>query len=418
MNQPDPALIKAEATITGCLITKPECRETVWETIRVEDLTPPHRQIAEAVQGLHVRGEDVSALSVIDEMTKRGTLGRAGGAAAVTGVTEFGFGDPGYALDIVARHARLRKLGAIGARALQLAEKPDADPHDLAAKIAGAAQAVVDGIESAGEVTTQTLGEFLETQDDPFDWVIPDLLEHGDRLILTGGEGLGKSVLCRQIAVCAAAGVHPFTYARFEPQRVLLVDCENGPAKLRRALRSLRIAARQAGHDPELNMWVETIPSGLDLTKPEDELWLVRRVTALQPDLLVTGPIYRLHAANPNDEEPARKVSQVLDRCRAASSCALMTEAHTSHAQGNGERPLRPTGSSLWMRWPEFGYGIRLTDGSSLEERVVSFSGWRGDRESRGWPKRLRPGTSWPWEDDASEPARDPNLAHVYQMPR
>lgn len=400
----DAVLRGAELTLTGCLITKPDCREDVWQAIRVEDLTPPHRQVAEAVQGLHLRSADVSMLSVIDEMTKRGTLARAGGPGEVARIAGFGFGDPGYAIDVVARYARLRRIGAIGARAMQMSEQSDADPHDLAAKIVGAAQAIVDGIEASGEATTQTLGEFLATEEDPYDWVIPDLLEHGDRLILTGVEGLGKSELCRQIAVCAAAGVHPFTHQRFQPQRVLLVDCENGPTKLRRKLRGLRVVAAKNGADPRQNMWVEAIPAGLDLTKPDDELWLVRRVTALQPDLLVTGPIYRLHAANPNDEEPARRVSQVLDRCRAASGCAVMTEAHTSLGANGADRPLRPTGTSLWMRWPEFGYGIRKADDFTFDNRNVLFRSWRGDRESRNWPTRLRAGTVWPWEDDDPAP--------------
>ena len=55
------------------------------------------------------------------------------------------------------------------------------------------------------------LYEFISIVDPPSDWVIPALLERGDRLIWTGFEGLGKSVITRQLAVCAAAGVHPFT---------------------------------------------------------------------------------------------------------------------------------------------------------------------------------------------------------------
>lgn len=184
---------------------------------------------------------------------------------------------------------------------------------------------------------------------------------------------------------------------------MLFVDCENSPQKLRRALRALRIAAKQNGSDPDPNMWIEAIPAGLDLTNPEDEVWLTQRVASLQPDLLVIGPIYRLHAGNPNDEEPARQLTRVLDRCRAAANCAVMTEAHTSHANGSAERPLRPTGSSLWLRWPEFGYGIRKTDEFSSGGRMVTFSSWRGDREERHWPARLRSGTLWPWEDDNPE---------------
>ena len=543
------ALIAAERALAAGIVGYPDLRDELLAGVRAEDLSTPQRQIVEAAAVLHAAGEDVTILSVLNQMTQAGTLSRAGGAGVVGQAMVYS-GEPRYALGVVARHVRLRRLAAIGIRARQVAEEPGTDPHALAVNVATAAQAIVDGIESSGKITTPNLGEFLSVEDDPYDWVIPGMLEHGDRLILTGEEGLGKalaldtpvptpagwstmgtltvgsevfapdgsvsrvvaatdvmrdrpcylvrfeggaeitadaqhmwvtataadpgwqvrttaelagsavaghfvpsvaalpgvagrgarrvvavvpvesvpvrciqvdradgmfvagaecipthnSVLCRQIAVCAAAGVHPFTHARVPQQRVLFIDCENSPQKLRRALRALRIAAHQNGSDPDANMWIEAIPEGLDLTKPDDELWLLQRVTAIQPDLLVIGPIYRLHAANPNDEEPARRLTRVLDRCRAVSNCALMTEAHTSHANGSPERPLRPTGSSLWMRWPEFGYGIREAEDYSPRNRLVSFSSWRGDREERDWPRRLRAGTAWPWEDDEPEP--------------
>lgn len=37
------------------------------------------------------------------------------------------------------------------------------------------------------------LWEFIGTPDEPFDWIVPDMLERGDRLMLTGFEGLGKA---------------------------------------------------------------------------------------------------------------------------------------------------------------------------------------------------------------------------------
>ena len=126
---------------------------------------------------------------------------------------------------------------------------------------------------------------------------------------------------------------------------------------------------------------------------------------AIQPSILVCGPLYRLHAKNPNDEEPARQVAQVLDRCRVAASCALVLEAHAGHQLGgDGKRSVRPTGTSLWLRWPEFGYGIRPTDDFNPDTRVVEFVPWRGDRDERDWPVRLKRGGSWPWQV-----AADPN---------
>lgn len=394
----DYALEQAQGTVLGLILNRPELAAETFTKIRVEDLDQQYRLVGETIHHLRLAQVPISPLSVIDEMTRRGTIGRCGGPAEILRIAGIGFGSIDYATEVIARAARLRRLNAIGGRVAQEAEQPDADPHSLARTMQDAAQAVIDGIESEGDVVTPTLGEFLATDDPPHDWVIPGLIERGDRLILTGSEGGGKSVLMRQLAVSAAAGVHAFTHERIDPARVLYVDCENGPTKLRRALRDLARVGQHQGVDPRPNMWLETIPAGLDLTKPEDELWLSRIVTTLQPDLLITGPIYRLHAANPNDEQPARDVARVLDRCRSAANCALITEAHSGHGYGGEKRPVRPTGTSLWLRWPEFGYGLRPAENFDPSNRVVDFVPWRGDREARGWPKRLRQGSSWPWE--------------------
>ena len=66
-------------------------------------------------------------------------------------------------------------------------------------------------------------------------------------------------------------------------------------------------------------------------------------------------------------------------------------------------RSVRPTGSSLLMRWPEFGYGIKpLGDvDENGRHRLVAVLPWRGPREERHWPRELMWGThefDWPWK--------------------
>lgn len=396
---------QAQNTAVGVAISHPDRIGSVLIAVRVEDFTYPWRYVMEAIAGLNARKENITVLSVVDELTRRGNISLTGGAAKVHELAEWGFGDERYACDVIARVAKLRDLLQVGDALRSEVVKPDADPLALAKRTIDGAQAVLDRIDFEGDVSTLSLGEFIASDDPPYDWVIPGLMERGDRMILTGSEGLGKSVLQRQIAVCAASGIHPFTHRRVKPRRVLYVDCENGPVKMRRALRPLATLGRTHGVDPADRMFVEAIPSGLDLTRAEDEAWLVRTVTAVQPDLLLTGPLYRLHAANPNDEEPARIVTRVLDRCRAAANCALITEGHAGHRAGqDSKRPVRPTGTSLWLRWPEFGYGMRAGDDYDPKDRVVDFVSWRGDREERAWPSRLRMGGAWPWSavDDQS----------------
>lgn len=399
MNGPTP-LEQAMDTFVGVILTKPDQAGMLLSTVRLEDFGPPHRPILEAVNQLRINKAHIDPLTVSEEMRRRGTLSRSGGMATVHKMVGFGFGDATYAAEIIATASRLTRLQNLGVKTEARAATPDAEPLLVAKGVVEEAQAIIDGIEAEGDITTPSLGEFLATDDPPHDWVIPGLLERGDRLILTGSEGLGKSVLQRQLAVAAASGVQPFTHESIPPVRVLYVDCENGPTKLRRALRPLVHVGQRQGSDPSSRMWLEAIPQGLDLTRPEDEAWLVRLAANLQPDLLLTGPVYRLHASNPNDEEPARKVTAVLDRCRIAANCALVTEAHAGHGFGGDKRPIRPTGSSLWLRWPEFGYGLRAADNYDPHNRVVDFSPWRGDREARDWPTRLRSGGTWPWVAD------------------
>lgn len=403
MNGPTP-LQQAMDTVVGVILAEPNQAGMILSTVRVEDFPPPHRPILEAVNQLRINKMPIEPLSVSDEMRRRGTLSKSGGIPEIHRIFSCGFGDATYAAEVVATASRLTRLQNLGVRTEARAAASDAEPLLVAKDVVEQAQAIVDGIEAEGDITTPSLGEFLNTEDPPHDWVIPGLLERGDRLILTGSEGLGKSVLQRQLAVAAASGVHPFTHVPIPPVRVLYVDCENGPTKLRRALRPLVHTGKQRGSDPSNRMWLEAIPQGLDLTRPEDEAWLVRLAANLQPDLLLTGPVYRLHNANPNDEEPARKVTAVLDRCRIAANCALVTEAHAGHGFGGDKRPIRPTGSSLWLRWPEFGYGLRAADNYDPLNRVVDFSPWRGDREARDWPKRLRSGGVWPWVADDTQP--------------
>lgn len=395
----------AQATALGCVIIDPTLAPIVFAGARVDDFDPPYREVAEAIHGLRLGRGHIDQLAVVDELTRRGSLGKVGGSAFVFELAGYGIGGRGgaeYAVEVIATNARRRRLWRAGARMTEAATLEDANPLRIAQAVIAEAQGVIDSIDADGDVLTPTLGEFITTEDAPYDWVVPGLLERGDRLVLTGTEGLGKSVMLRQLGVMAAAGVHPFTNQPHTPARVLIVDCENGVPKMRRALRPLAHQARTYGSDPSDSLWVECRPSGLDLTKPEDETWLVRHVAGLQPDLLLTGPIYRLHAGNPNDEEPARQVARVLDRCRAASNCALVVEAHSGHGFGGSERPVRPTGSSLWLRWPEFGYGMRPARGSTPTNRVADFVPWRGDREERDWPRRLKAGGVWPWTDDPS----------------
>lgn len=224
---------------------------------------------------------------------------------------------------------------------------------------------------------------FLEPEPD-YRWLIPNLLERGDRLILTGPEGGGKSTLLRQIAVTAAAGIHPFTEDDTDPITVLYIDLENSR---RHTLRQFTpLVAQAPGRIAPRHLIPIMRPEGLDLLTPADHTWLAQRLNTNQPDLLIIGPLYKLALGDPTSEEAARHVASILDKLRTTYDVALLIEAHQPH-RSNGHRPERPYGASLWMRWPEFGLALM---GGFLRH-------WRGARDERDWPPVLRRGGTWPW---------------------
>ncbi|BBC30051.1 hypothetical protein SGFS_013450 [Streptomyces graminofaciens] len=231
-------------------------------------------------------------------------------------------------------------------------------------------------------------------------------VDRADGMFVVGRECIPthNSTLLRQMSVTLAAGIHPFrTWEVIDPVKVLTLDCENGEAASRRKFRPLLAAAEGLEQPVRRGQFhIECRPQGLDLTRPSDRAWAMRRVEKIKPDVLIIGPVYRLHAGNPNDEELARKVSVVIDEARATAGCTVLMEAHAPHGNNMGPRSLRPLGSSLWMRWPEFGFGLRPVEDEKSAQNVEGARGrrvvpWRGSRDERDWPQFIKQGEKWPW---------------------
>jgi AAA domain len=234
------------------------------------------------------------------------------------------------------------------------------------------------------------LDEFLAQDEPEYDWLIPGLLEREERLILTGGEGNGKTTLERQIGIQCASGIHPVTHEPMEPIRVLMVDLENPRRLVRRKMRQLRQIANHS-YVPG-NFTIISKPEGLDLGTKDDVHWLSEEVSKAMPDLLIIGPLYKMTDMDLSDNVASKKISSVLDQIRIHYHCSMIIEAHLRHAAPNESRPIRPYGASLWLRWPEFGLHLSSTGG---------IKHFRNPRDERPWPESFVRGNpangDWPW---------------------
>ena len=303
--------------------------------------------------------------------------------------------------EIVHADAMRRAIRVAGHHALQGADSSEFDPGEILARTINEFQEIQAGA-TKDDLNAKTLAEILAGVDE-YDWVIPNLLERRDRLILTGGEGAGKSTFVRQLAITSAAGIHPMTFERIEPVRVLVIDAENSEKQWRRASKWLvTLAGRRGVVDPATAVNLVCAPR-LDLTRDAHLGQVHRLVDRYQPDVLFIGPLYRLTPRAITNDDDASPLLAAIDTLRDRG-LALVMEAHAGHAVGyGGERDLRPRGSAALMGWPEFGYGIR-TDRDSASDpdpsrHMYNFVPWRGDRDKRDWPVRMRRGREgeFPW---------------------
>lgn len=395
--------LEAEQSVLGsCLLSARACREVLDILDPAAFYRPAHALIFQAIGRMHAAGLPVDPITLTKYMADAGELTRVQGPGYLHSLAHQTptAGNAEYYAEIIQDRALRRALIELGTRLVQMGYGHEDDSYELVERAVAMAREIRDRGQATLDLPTLDLHDFLAVQHE-YDWLVPGLLERGDRMILTAAEGGGKSTLMRQMAICTAAGLDPFTQKQIDPVKVLILDCENGEAATRRQLIPLaNAAARRKRPIGRGQLHIECQPAGVDLTRPADRAWMMRRVEKLQPQMLIIGPVYRLHAGNPNDEELARKVTVVIDEARATAGCAVLMEAHAPHHNGFGKhRDLRPAGSSLWKRWPEFGYGLRPVDdeASALNDRARVMVAWRGARDERNWPSHVKQGADWPW---------------------
>jgi hypothetical protein len=384
--------------VSECLANPRAARVVAKHAMGSDFLDARLGQMYDLIIGMVTSGMPVDATVVAAEATRRAkanpggiqwltfadlaSLVALGGTAAVESL----------ASDVRDESVRRRNITA-ARRALQRAEtSPDA------AQLAQAAieefKEIRDGGRT-GSMGEKTLGDVLDGPTE-YDWLVPGLLESADRLILTGEEGLGKTTLLRQIAVCASAGIHPLRFGQIKPVRVAYVDCENTERQWRRKASGLAAKARHLGSmDPATEMRLECA-SRMDITSDRDLGTLHQMVDDYDPQILVIGPLYKLVPKAINSDDDAAPLITALDSLRDRGVCLLM-EAHAGHGKtAGGSRDLRPRGSSALLGWPEFGMGLAWHRDVPNAAELIR---WRGDRDERDWPEAFARGGDWPWVD-------------------
>ena len=106
-----------------------------------------------------------------------------------------------------------------------------------------------------------------------------------------------------------------------------------------------------------------------------------------------SGPLaFRANGRGPSSRALQRPI---LSTDGIAGDAARDRLTATSPPHGSGIREMRPFGSTIWQRWPEF--GVALTPKSPKDRSELEWGHWRGPRDVRLWPNRIQRGQQWPW---------------------
>jgi replicative DNA helicase len=137
----------------------------------------------------------------------------------------------------------------------------------------------------------------------------------------------------------------------------------------------------------------------MDLLKAPDRLILEDALEKHKPELLVIGPLYKafLDPGGRTSESIAIEVAKYLDTIRVVYNCALWIEHHAPLGATGASRDLRPFGSAVWSRWPEFGLALQ-PDPTAIGEYVYDVRHFRGARDERQWPIKMKRGKQFPFE--------------------
>ena len=219
-----PQDVAAEQSVLGGMLLSKDAIADVVETLRgVDFYRPAHEVIFDAVLDLYGRGEPADAVTVADELTKRGSLPRVGGTAylhqLISSVPTAA--NAGYYAQIVAERAVLRRLVEAGTKIVQLGyAQGGGDVED----IVNAAQAEVYAVaDKRGGEDYHRLGDILELTVDEIEVAsgksgemtgVPtgftDLdaltngLHPGQMIVVAARPAMGKSTLGLDIARSAA----------------------------------------------------------------------------------------------------------------------------------------------------------------------------------------------------------------------
>lgn len=231
----------AEVSVLGSMLLSAKAITDVAEALAPEDFyVPKHQWIYEAATHVRQAGDPVDAVTLADELGRRGQLDRVGGAPYLLTLVQRVpvASNAAYYASIVAARATLRRLIEAGTRVVQLgyagADGADVDEVVERAraeldKLTG--NATVGDTFELGNMIPDHLDALREAKKPGFETGFIDLdkilnggLHPGNFVVIGARPGVGKSLLGLRFAAHVAAAGHGALMVSLEMSRAELMN--------------------------------------------------------------------------------------------------------------------------------------------------------------------------------------------------
>lgn len=403
-----PHSIEAEQSLLGCILLRPSVFLDLGAQVDPGDFyKSSHQHIYAQLLTMFDNGEVIDCVTVGQKLKVSGQLESIGGLdylIDLTNATPALSRTMAYANIVIEASRRRASIRFFTERAQECYEESTAVEEIISRGADPDALMMSRTNEVKG---LAPIGDFMAIQAEEHrhrPWLIPHVMKSMWRTIVVAPEGIGKAVFMRFLALHAAAGRDPWSPSRFiDPVRCLYIDVENSPESIYEqfALVNRRddLVTEAAGN---LHVWSRE--GGLNLRDRRPRVELERVIQQTHPQIIFAGPLYKLYRRSGREdfEQAALEFVEVLDDLRSRYKFALMLEHHAPKGQGGSNRDLNPFGSSLFLRWPEFGLTLEPVGNIThdTEDYVLEIGRFRRDRQVADWPNEIRRGapmatTAW-----------------------
>jgi hypothetical protein len=208
-------------------------------------------------------------------------------------------------------------------------------------------------------MTTRELCALPDPSDS--DQLLGPLVVRGQRLVLGGHTGEGKTTMTLAIVHAIVSGEEFLNWHGAGGCRALVIDAEQGTKTIKRRVREAGLA------DSDAVDYVR-VPDGLSLDSDAQHVSEVERVLERGYGIVVADPLYKLHAGDSNAEREAVDLMRRFDAWRERYRFALLLPVHLRKpVPGTGKFTIHDIfGSSAYVRGAELVLGVqRVSNGFS-----------------------------------------------------